>query len=153
MEATLKRRRAGILAALVATLMLAGPLADQEAQAALRDDRRVMRRLINGERAPRGLVRLRAHSALNKVAQSHTREMASANRLYHNGSLAHDLRHVNWSILGENVGVGSTLYSLHRAFMNSSGHRANILNRRFRRVGIGVVRARGRTWVTVVFKG
>jgi uncharacterized protein YkwD len=37
--------------------------------------------------------------------------------------------------------------------MHSAGHRGNILKRAFRRVGIGVVRARGSTWVTVIFYG
>ena len=37
--------------------------------------------------------------------------------------------------------------------MGSGGHRANILNPRFRRIGIGVVKARGSVWVTTIFYG
>ena len=43
---------------------------------------------------------------------------------------------VDWSTWGENVGVtGGTVASIQTAFMQSTGHRANILNQRFRRVG------------------
>ena len=38
-------------------------------------------------------------------------------------------------------------------WMHSSGHRANILNTRYRRIGIGVVKARGAVWVTTIFYG
>jgi uncharacterized protein YkwD len=37
--------------------------------------------------------------------------------------------------------------------MHSADHRANILRRAFRRVGVGVVKARGSVWVTVIFYG
>jgi uncharacterized protein YkwD len=37
--------------------------------------------------------------------------------------------------------------------MHSAGHRANILKRGFRRVGVGAVKARGCMWVTVIFYG
>jgi uncharacterized protein YkwD len=37
--------------------------------------------------------------------------------------------------------------------MHSAGHRANILKRGFRRVGVGAVKAGGCMWVTVIFYG
>jgi uncharacterized protein YkwD len=37
--------------------------------------------------------------------------------------------------------------------MRSAPHRANILNARYRRIGIGVVKARGLVWVTAIFYG
>ena len=54
---------------------------------------------------------------------------------------------------GENVGLSGTVFSMHRAFMRSSGHRGNILNGRYARVGIGMTRARGSVWATVIFYG
>ena len=36
--------------------------------------------------------------------------------------------------------------------MNSSAHRANILDRRWRGVGVGVVKSGGRLWVTEIFR-
>jgi uncharacterized protein YkwD len=53
------------------------------------------------------------------------------------------------------VGVtGGTVARLEQAFMNSDLHRANILNRGFRRVAVGAFRdADGLLWVTVFFYG
>jgi uncharacterized protein YkwD len=41
---------------------------------------------------------------------------------------------------------------MHRAFMHSPGHRANILNPAFRQAGIGIVKINGNLWVTEVFR-
>ena len=57
------------------------------------------------------------------------------------------------STWGENVAAAGTLRRVRTLWMGSGGHRANVLNPRFRRVGIGVVRARGLMWVTAIFYG
>jgi uncharacterized protein YkwD len=59
----------------------------------------------------------------------------------------------DWDAIGENVGVGSTVRSVHRALMNSTSHRRIILSRAFTSVGVGVVRSGGRAWVTEIFLG
>jgi uncharacterized protein YkwD len=68
---------------------------------------------------------------------------------------ARDRRRVRtWRILGENIGVGSSMETLHDAFMDSPPHRRNELNRVYRYVGVGMARgADGRIWVTVLFLG
>jgi uncharacterized protein YkwD len=47
-------------------------------------------------------------------------------------------------VVGENIAWGSgslaTPRSIMRAWMNSPGHRANILNRRFREIGVGIAK-------------
>ena len=59
---------------------------------------------------------------------------------------------VYWTLLGENVGVGSNLYGLWDAFMNSPGHRANVLDNRWNYVGVGAVKAQnGAYYVTMEF--
>ena len=65
------------------------------------------------------------------------------------------LKGVSWSTWGENVGVtGGSVADLQEAFMNSSPHRANIMNERFRRVALGTYRDDdGLLWVTVFFYG
>jgi uncharacterized protein YkwD len=78
--------------------------------------------------------------------------MVGAGKLYHTPTGTLTRRITNWSILGENVGVGGTVDSLQRAFMNSPEHRANILYSKFHYVGLGVVQKRGRMWVTVEFE-
>jgi uncharacterized protein YkwD len=114
---------------------------------------RTMRSLINQTRSSFNRVGLRLNSRLNLVAQRHSSRMAKLNRLHHNPNLVKDVGDMPWKTLGENVGVGGTVNTLHTAFMNSPSHRSNILRSSYRRVGIGVLVSKGRTWVTVVFYG
>jgi uncharacterized protein YkwD len=116
-------------------------------------DVRTMRSLINQTRLSFNRGGLRLNTRLSGVAQRHSARMAKSNRLRHNPNLVRDVGDMPWKILGENVGVGSTVNTLHKAFMNSPSHRSNILRGSYRLVGIGIVVARGRTWVTVVFYG
>jgi hypothetical protein len=106
----------------------------------------------NTARRARGLSRLRMDIHLGKVARYHTREMTGRNALYHTSSAQLSRRVTRWSTLGENVGVGGTVGSLFKAFMNSPGHRANILYSKFNHIGVGTLRAHGRLWVTVIFE-
>ena len=59
----------------------------------------------------------------------------------------------NWSIGGENVGVGGSLESLEDAFMASKLHRENILRKSFDHMAVGIVRDDGAIWITVIFYG
>jgi uncharacterized protein YkwD len=114
---------------------------------------RTMRSLINATRGLHRLVGLRLNDRLNTVARRHSARMAGSDNLHHNPSLAKQLANMSWRVIGENVGVGATVQTLHKAFMNSPSHRSNVLGRRYRLVGIGVVLSGGRTWITVVFYG
>lgn len=107
---------------------------------------------INQARKALGKVSLRMDPELSKAARKHTAEMVNADTLYHTPSPALRSRVTNWSWLGENVGVGGTVDSLHIAFMNSPDHKENILWSKFRHVGIGVKVANDRMWVTVLFE-
>ena len=114
---------------------------------------RYMVSLINKARVSHGRSALRISDGLSNYARKHSKIMASKNKLYHNPYLADWLKDWNWTILGENVGVGSSVVSLHKAFMASPGHRANNLDRRFKNIGVGIVSSGGRLWVTVIFRG
>jgi uncharacterized protein YkwD len=109
-------------------------------------------RKINAARRAAGRTGLRLDPELSRAARKHTMEMSGRNSLHHTPSKVLKKRVTNWNWLGENVGVGSTVSSLHTAFMNSPAHRDNILFGRFRHVGVGVRKARGRMWVTVLFE-
>ncbi|HWC13172.1 MAG TPA: CAP domain-containing protein [Actinomycetota bacterium] len=109
-------------------------------------------RKMNGARTNAGLGKLSLDPELSKAARVHTKEMVTRNELYHTPSDKLRNRVTNWIILGENVGVGSTVASLHQAFMDSPAHRENIMNATFRHVGIGVLKKNGRMWVTVIFE-
>ena len=107
---------------------------------------------LNLARRAAGRNTLRLDPQLSKAAKVHTKEMVNKNLLYHTPTDALKRRVTNWYELGENVGVGGTVDSLHQAFMNSSAHRSNILYSNFRYVGIGTVQSGGRLWVTVIFE-
>ncbi len=106
---------------------------------------------INSSRSSAGLGSLKMSGSLSNYSRSHSAKMADSNSIYH--STSDQLRAAagsGWSKLGENVGRGPTVSDLHTAFMNSSGHRKNILGD-YDTVGIGTVNKDGYIYVTVVF--
>jgi uncharacterized protein YkwD len=104
----------------------------------------------NAERRKAGVARLRVADDLVRVARRHSVRMADQNHLHHNPNLASDVR--SWRRVGENVGRGPSVSSLHTALMNSPGHRRNLLDSSFTEVGIGVERRGSQVWVTQVFR-
>ncbi len=104
---------------------------------------------INASRAAAGLPPVAVHSDLVPDARAHSAEMMAAGEIYHTSNLAAVAS--GWEALAENVGAGPSVDSLHTAFMNSAGHRRNILGN-YNYVGIGVSQSdSGQLWVTVIF--
>lgn len=104
---------------------------------------------INDTRESNGLRPLRLLPGVSDYAERHSRRMSRAGALFHTS----DFNVVCcWSAIAENVGVGYTVRGLHRAFVRSSAHRANILNPQMREIGLGIVSRDGRLWVTQVFR-
>ena len=109
--------------------------------------------LLNVERTSRGLVALRADGQLRRVAQRYSGQMVTHRFFDHVGNDGSTLssrilgttkyvaRAARWS-LGENLYWGSgalaTPAQSVQGWMNSPGHRRNVLNRRFRDIGIGI---------------
>jgi len=116
---------------------------------------RQMVRLTNASRLNHGERRLRIDGGRTTKAHKHSAAMARAGSLYHTSDPAdYYLRGVRWSKWGENVGETTVdLSDLQVAFMNSTVHRHNILDRRFHRAGVGVVQRGGTFWVTLFFYG
>lgn len=106
--------------------------------------------LIGQERAARGLGGLTTSAELVDVARRHAARMAADKDLRHNPNLQSEVQ--NWEVLGENVGRGPSVESIHRAFMDSESHRAQILEPRYTEVGVGVVWSDGEIWVAQVFR-
>jgi uncharacterized protein YkwD len=100
-----------------------------------------------------GKPKLQLDPQLSRAARLHTREMFKRDLLYHTPGDKLTRRVTNWSTLGENVGVGYSVESLQDAFLNSPGHRANILSSGFKYFGVGTVERDGKLWVTVIFEG
>jgi hypothetical protein len=105
----------------------------------------------NAERTSRGLRAYTVASDLSVVARRHAERMAAKHSLYHNPNLGSEVS--GWQVVGENVGMGGDVQSIHQAFMDSPEHRANILARDYTEIGVGtVVDADGVLWVTQVFR-
>jgi len=105
--------------------------------------------LLNSERAAAGLAPVVMNSDLTDDAFAWSEQMMVAGNLSHNPNLSAVA--ADWDKLGENVGVGTSIASLHDAFMNSSSHRGNILGD-YDSVGIAVVaETSSKLWITVVF--
>jgi hypothetical protein len=107
--------------------------------------------LINQSRGAAGFAPLTVHSDLVVGARNHTAEMIPTGTIFHSTSAELSSVTSGWSVLGENVGKGPNPSVLHRAFMESPSHKANILGD-FDRVGVGVGHdADGTLYVTVIF--
>ena len=111
--------------------------------------------LVNSERAEAGVAPLQLSGGARSVARTWSAHMAGSG-LDHNPDLSGDLQRAGvtgWRSIGENVGEGGSVDQVHSMFMGSGGHRSNILGSGFSQVGIGVVRAGGKVWVTMDFVG
>ncbi len=110
--------------------------------------------LLNAERAKRGLASLTNNAQLGKAAQNHSRAMVRESFFDHvspSGSTLLSrvrrgtayLRRARSYGLAENIAWGSGSFATPqetvKGWMDSAGHRANILSRRYRHIGIGIV--------------
>ena len=101
--------------------------------------------LINSERKKQGLAALTIDKEAQNVARIKAQDMVDNNYFSHNspiyGSPFDMLKSfkVSYKTAGENIAGNSSNTSAVNAWMNSSGHRANILNANFNYTGIGVV--------------
>lgn len=118
--------------------------------------------VLNLERTSRGLTAVRPSSGLTALARGHSAEMARRNILTHDSAAGRSYtdRLVDAAVLftanGENVAQSwsSAAEAIHQSFMNSPGHRANVLNRDFDEVGVGITRGRANVYfVTEDFIG
>jgi uncharacterized protein YkwD len=107
--------------------------------------------LVNAQRAAHGLRPLVVSPCATHYAAPWTTHMAATNTLVHQ-SLAPLLRCPSRGA-GENIAYGNvSADQMMTMWMNSPGHRANILNRTFTRIGVGAVRTTsGRWWATQDF--
>ncbi|MBK6870619.1 MAG: CAP domain-containing protein [Kineosporiaceae bacterium] len=104
-------------------------------------------RLTNVERSANGCSALSIDSKLTAAAQLHSEDMAAKNYFEHSspdGRSAGDrisAQGYKWRSWGENIAAGQkTPASVVSAWMNSSGHRANILNCGFTQIGVGIAK-------------
>jgi uncharacterized protein YkwD len=101
--------------------------------------------LVNSERAKVGCSPVKVNAKLTKAAQDHSEDMAEHSNMSHTGSDGSqpgdriERAGYSWSTYGENVAYGyDSAKSVMEGWMNSSGHKANILNCDFKEIGVGL---------------
>ena len=106
---------------------------------------------LNELRAAHGLAALGTKGELFDVARRWSGRMAAAGGISHNPDVAAQAPS-NWARLGENVGIGPSVQTLHEAFIASPLHFKNMIDPNFDWVGVGVVNGPpGIIYVTVNF--
>lgn len=117
--------------------------------------------LVNKERNKLGISTLSADSQLNKLAQMKAEDMARKGYFSHTSPTygsAFDMMNkygVSYKTAGENIAKGQkTAQAVMGGWMNSSGHRANILKPEYKRLGVGyAVDTAGTPYWVQIFAG
>jgi len=117
--------------------------------------------LVNQERAKQGLAALKENVELSKVARTKSEDMAKNNYFSHTsptyGSPFDMMKQfgITYTAAGENIAMGQpTATSVMNGWMNSPGHRANILSKDFTEIGVGLAKnANGSIYWTQDFIG
>ncbi|WP_434741223.1 CAP domain-containing protein [Micromonospora sp. SH-82] len=114
--------------------------------------------LVNEERAKAGCDPVRTNSRLTTAAQRHSEDQADHQNMSHTGSdgssLTQRLERVDyqWSAASENVAINRpSAPAVMDAWMNSTGHRNNILNCAVTELGVGMATNASGTYWTQVF--
>lgn len=114
--------------------------------------------LANQARASMGLGALTCDPLMTQVARAHSQDMCDNGYFSHtsqDGRSPFDRMRdagVDFGGAGENIAQGQrNSDAVHEAWMNSSGHRANILNGGYGRIGVGLAECGGRMFWTQVF--
>ena len=123
--------------------------ANAQAQLQVNDSERQLFESLNHERTAQGLAVLQWDNALFKAARRHALLMLNLNMLEHQlpsePSLEDRLAEAGarFTSIAENIAVGSNPQTIHAGWMDSPGHRKNILNPQLTAVGIAAVRGPG----------
>jgi uncharacterized protein YkwD len=125
----LRRIACGLVGALL-VITLAGCESTQQDREHVLDD-------INQSRSESGLPALRENYVLDVKADNWAQHLRNVCALSH--STLSDGAPPSWRKLGENVGYGGDIDQVHTAYLNSPGHRANILDPGFTQVGTAAV--------------
>lgn len=115
---------------------------------------RQLMELANQARAQAGAGPLQWDDALAAAARAHCLRMASEGPIAHRYGGEDDLSTragkagARFDLIEENVAIGPSAAEIHEEWMQSPGHRTNLLNRDVNRVGVAVVAARGVLYAT-----
>lgn len=105
--------------------------------------------LINAERA----TPLTYDPVLTERAEARAEQLCALGQWSHKGWTA-SFKGLNYTTYGENLARGfKTDKKAHKGLMNSLTHRANIVNPKFTKVGIGKVKCGNKILITELFSG
>lgn len=123
-------------------------------------DQKLAVELLNADRAKNGLSALKTNSQLTSLAGNYAQDMIDRNFFAHNnpeGLTPFDRMKnagISYTYAGENLAINNNVTAAETAFMNSSGHKANILNKNYTEVGVGVrYNSNGSAYVVQEFIG
>ena len=153
-----------LLSFTVLALALPGPAAAWQANQFNAAQESLLLSLTNQSRAAAGVAPLRLNSSLRSLARWRSQDMEDRGYFAHeippDGRMVFsymDQRRIKYVMAGENIGWddapdNEATQVIHEMFMDSSGHRANILNPRFDSIGIGAYKGSdGHVMYTVLF--
>lgn len=120
------------------------PPTDTTSQSAMQTE---MLGYINASRAENGLPPLVLDKALSDGAYLKSKDMIDNNYFDHNSptygspfDMMHNLG-ITYMTAGENLAKYDTIKGAHQGLMNSPGHRANLLNPNFNKIGLGIIKS------------
>jgi hypothetical protein len=127
-----RSRVVAVVALAAVALVLLAPAARADT---VSDEARVLA-LLNQTRASAGIPALVVNPTMASVARSWAGTMAAAGTISHNPNLSTLV--TGWTRLGENVGMGGSVDSVHQALLASPPHHQNMVDAAFNSVGVGV---------------
>jgi hypothetical protein len=153
----IKRARLVVFVSLVGVCGSALLKAQAPAQAVRTVSEQYLFEAANAERVQRGLQPLRWDSSLYRAAGNHAREMAARQSISHQYPGEAELTErgkmagARFSTIAENVAMAPSAQIIHTAWMNSEGHRENLLDPTVDSVGISVLRRNGELYAVEDF--
>lgn len=158
-----------LLSTTLALLVFAYPATRAQAAVTPTTTEQQVIKLVNSQRAKKGLVPIRFNASLTRAARAHSRDMASRGVLTHTSANGDSVgRRVirfgytasgysSWSV-GENIAraksgtVAATPEGIVMMWMTSTAHRANILTSKWRDAGVGMATSdNGQRYFTIDF--
>lgn len=102
---------------------------------------------VNNERKKKHITQLSVDPGMTDVAAQHSRDMFTRQYFSHYDLEGHDASYrmsnsnISYTMLGENLAYGPDVTTAHKGLMDSDEHRENILDIRYHRIGIGIVKS------------
>lgn len=105
---------------------------------------------VNDARMQEGLPPLQREESIDLIAREHSVDMASRDVVDHLG-FAPRADRVGTYYVGENCAMGNSVRSIVSQWLDSPGHKENIMDERFTKTGVGVADRRGSLYATQIF--